>query len=62
MLKGGVTRGTYTDTDGRFSFTDLQPGKFEASPALEGYAFDPEEKQVTLVGTDSLKADFRAVI
>jgi hypothetical protein len=62
MIQGSAARGTYTDADGRFSFTNLQPGKFEVSPALEGYAFDPEKRQVTLVGADSLKTDFRAVM
>lgn len=53
-----VTKTTQTAADGTYSFSDLEPGLYAATPALAGYAFTPPQQEVEVFDADVGGVDF----
>lgn len=51
-----------TGNDGKYSIRHLQSGTYTLTPALSGYAFDPETLTVKLENSDATDQDFVASI
>ena len=57
-LTGGSYRGTYTDTAGNYTITDLASGSYTIKASLAGYSFTPVEANPAMVGPSASGRDF----
>ena len=60
-LSGCAYAATGTAADGTYSFTGLADGGCTVTPSLNGHAFIPPSRPVTVAGTDVSGQDFSAV-
>ena len=60
-LSGCASAATGTATDGTYSFTGLGDGDCTVTPSLEGYAFIPPSRLITVAGADASGQDFSVV-
>jgi hypothetical protein len=56
----GAATGSTTTTSGTYTLTGLPDGVYTVTPTLQGYAFEPASRQVTLSGADLASQDFTA--
>lgn len=57
-LSGAADQSTTTDTGGNYSFSWLSDGDYSITPDKAGYAFTPQEQEVTVGGADVTGQDF----
>jgi hypothetical protein len=57
-LTGDITSSTTTDAGGNFSFGSMENGYYTVTPYLDGYTFDPTNKDVTVSGASVTGANF----
>jgi hypothetical protein len=57
-LAGAAPAETTTDPTGFYEFTELRDGLYVVTPSADGYAFDPQRREVLLAGSDVTTADF----
>jgi hypothetical protein len=60
-LSGCASATSDTAPDGSYSFTNLADGDCTITPGLDGYAFTPPSRSVTVAGADVTGQDFSAV-
>jgi hypothetical protein len=60
-LSGCASATTDTAPDGSYSFINLADGDCTITPGLDGYAFIPPSRSVTVAGADVTGQDFSAV-
>lgn len=60
-LSGAATGSVTTDAGGYFEFAGLANGAYVVKVALDGYAFTPASRPVTLAGADQTAVNFTAI-
>lgn len=61
-LAGDAQMTATTDTNGYYTFGDVQEGAFTVTPARSGYSFAPPVRNVWLGGMDAAGFDFRGFV
>ncbi|MDH4101589.1 MAG: carboxypeptidase regulatory-like domain-containing protein, partial [Nitrospirota bacterium] len=59
-LRGPVNGATVTDRGGNFSIPYLPDADYAISASMSGYVFTPEERRISIKGSDVAGADFNA--
>jgi hypothetical protein len=64
-LTGGpqnISQQTQTNSDGAYSFLELENGTYTIIPSFNDYAFNPNSRTVAIASTNVLNVDFTAAI
>jgi hypothetical protein len=61
-LSGADSRTCITDSNGNYSFSDLEAGSYRVTPALAGYRFSPAYRNASLDGSDGINFNFSAIV
>jgi len=57
----GTTHSAVTDSSGNYTISGLSNGSYAVKPSLSGYEFTPEDKNITISGSNITGIDFTAV-
>ncbi len=61
-LSGDASLMVTTDVDGNYTFEDVDRGSYTVTPSLDGYAFDPGSRDLSLSMKDAGSVDFTATL
>ena len=62
LAGGEITRSTFTDKEGKFSFEVAKNGEYTIHPRKSGYNFNPVSQKITVNGSQSFVVNIMAII